>query len=71
MDLVMKIRSGVYNVLCHGPWLCSGPEAARGAGGPSLALVPAVLEFQVCSEVRERCEVLWRTLPWRIASKML
>lgn len=36
LHLVMKIRFSVNNVLCHGPWLCCGPEARRGAGGPSL-----------------------------------
>lgn len=51
MHLVMKIRFSVYNVLYHGPWLCCGPGAPRGAGGPSLTHVPAMLEFQVCNEV--------------------
>lgn len=49
--LIKKISFSVCNVLCHGPWLCCEPEAPRGAGDPSLAHVPAMLKFQVCSEV--------------------
>lgn len=67
----MKIRFSVYKVLCHGPLLCCKSETPMGAGGPSLAHVPAMLEFQVCYEVLYLRDVLCRTWHWRLADTML